>query len=115
MPVPSDLNYFTEEEFDHPDKMDETFLRWLDTARAIADIPFHITSDWRDADRSKSHHLGKAVDIACGDSSSRWIIVDALIATGFKRIGIYDRHIHVDDNTIEDGFPQNVMWVGKSR
>jgi hypothetical protein len=34
-----------------------------------------------------------------------------LVRVGFRRIGIYDHHCHVD---CDDSLPQNVVWTGVS-
>jgi len=115
--------YFKKSEFNHPEKLDQELIAKLDVARAIAGVTFHITSDWREEGDGKSHHLGKAVDIRCKTSADRSRIVNGLIRAGFKRIGVYysdatdhsGGHVHGDINSAEDGFPQDVMWIGKSR
>lgn len=114
------FRYFREEEFDHPEKMSHELLARLDYARVQAGVPFVITSDYRedpdpDDEEMSSHALGKAVDIRCNDSRTRTRILRAAYASGFRRVGIYDRHIHLDVATESDGFPVDVTWVGKSR
>ena len=39
------------------------------------------------------------------------IISGALLA-GFRRIGVYDRHVHLD---VDEKLPQDVMWWGVSK
>ena len=104
------MKYFSFKEFDSPDKkgsgylMDETFLSMLEDARHIAKIPFKINSGYRTAKHNKkvggvkssSHLKGCAVDIHCNDSTSRFIIYNALIDVGFNRIGVAKTFIHVD-------------------
>ncbi len=116
--------YFSTSEFKHPDKMDQELIAKLDVAREFSGIPFHISSDWREKGDGKSHHLGKAVDIRCETSADRIRIVEGLLHAEFKRIGVYyaiegvrhkGGHVHGDVNSAEDGFPQDVMWIGKSR
>lgn len=117
--------YFKKSEFKHPEKMDQELIAKLDVARAIAKVPFSISSDWRPEGDGKSHHLGKAVDIRCKSSADRMAIVNGLLRAGFRRVGVYyggivdghhqAGHVHGDVNTLEDGFPQDVMWIGKSR
>ena len=91
----------------------------LDKARDIAGVPFIITSGFRSetvndlvggVDHS-AHESGLAVDLACNNSSSRYKMLLALIQAGFNRIGIYDRHFHVD---IDDTKESNVIWWGVS-
>ena len=116
------MKHFNKSEFDSPDLpgsgqlMNEQFLYKLDDARGIAKVPFIITSGFRTVkhnDRiggvdSSAHTSGRAVDIACRDSRSRWLIIDALIKCGFNRIGIADTFIHVDDDPTK---PENVIWT----
>lgn len=113
------LENFKLSEFDDPDfpnsgeeNMCPIFLTKLDLARSIAGVPFRITSGWRSKSRNErvggkinsSHLVGKAADIACIDSRSRFIIVKALIEAGFNRIGINAGRgfIHVDNDPAKD-------------
>lgn len=123
------LNYFKYEEFDSPDlpnsgmhNMDAEFLGMLESARRMANIPFKINSGYRteqhnlkvggkpktSTSQGSAHLYGKAVDIACTDSRSRWIIVDALIRSGFNRIGIAKTFIHTDSMRGKD---DRVIWM----
>ena len=114
------LKYFSLNEFDSPDlpnsgvNMDNDFLQKLDNAREIAGIPFKINSAYRTTEHhnaiykklgkepTKSAHLiGKAADIHCTDSKSRFIIISALLDANISRIGIADTFIHCD--TAEKG------------
>lgn len=118
----TDMKYFDISEFDSPDapgsgkNMNEFFLGNLDDARGIAGIPFTITSGYRTIEHndriggvdSSSHTAGYAVDIACRDSRSRWLIINALILVGFNRIGVADTFIHVDADPTK---PENVIWT----
>lgn len=113
--------YFKTAEFDSPDeigsgkKMDEKFVKMLDKARHIADIPFKINSAYRTekwnervGGRVGSSHLkGVAVDIHCNTSHSRSVILYALIKVGFRRIGIADTFIHVDS----DADKNDAVWL----
>lgn len=100
----------------------------LDDARERAGIPFVITSGFRDPaqnasaggveDSAHSHTTmaglpdGFAVDIRVPDDSrSRFHILKGLFGAGFCRVGIYDKHVHVD---IDPSKPQFVCWTGES-
>ena len=104
--------YFKEIELN----MNEDFLMRLDEARQYAQIPFIINSAWRDAKKNKevggkpnsSHLKGLAVDIKATNSRQRGLILDALRAVGFTRIGIAKTFIHVDMDYDKD---QDVTWV----
>lgn len=119
--------YFKYSEFDSPlqqgsgQLMDAGFLYMLDNARHIADVPFEITSGFRiEADierlekegykvsKNSSHLKGVAADIACTDSITRYVIIDALLKAGFTRIGIAKTFIHVDNDLDK---AQNCIWT----
>lgn len=106
----SSLRHFSRSEFLNPGVMSCAFLHKLDFARGLAGIPFVITSCWRSD--SVSHQSGCAVDVKVSSSAERMIIVEAALGAGFRRIGVYDNHVHLDtcENLAED-----VLWVGVSR
>ena len=124
----TNLKYFTLEEFSCPTlpnsgvNMDSDFLQKLDNARQIAGIPFKINSGYRTQEHHNSiykklgkeptksaHLIGKAADIHCTDSKSRFIIISALLDAGFTRIGIASTFIHCD--SAEKGKSQQVIWT----
>jgi uncharacterized protein YcbK (DUF882 family) len=95
--------------------MNVDFLAKLDEAREYANIPFIINSAYRSPDHSlsiknptSSHIKGLAVDISVKDSRTRSLVLDALRAVGFNRIGISDTFIHVDSDLDKS---QNVTWL----
>lgn len=113
------LKYFNYEEFDSPDedgsclpttdggKMSISFLHKLDEARAIAGVPFKITSGYRSEKHNatvggrvgSSHLKGVAVDIRCNNSADRTKIINALVKVGLgRRLGIAKTFLHTDDD-----------------
>ena len=96
--------------------MDADFLAKLDKARELANIPFTINSAYRNADQNaraggkpnSSHLKGLAVDIRANDSSTRYMVLNALISVGFNRIGVASSFIHVDDDKEKS---ENVIWT----
>lgn len=98
------------------ENMQPHFLLKLDEAREYAGIPFVINSAYRSLKHNKkvggkpnsSHIKGLAVDIRCNTSRNRFIILDALIAVGFNRIGVADTFIHVD---LDLSKSDNVIWT----
>ena len=97
------------------ENMNVDFLAKLDEAREYANIPFVINSAYRSPEHSlsiknptSSHIKGLAVDISAKDSRTRGLILDALRAVGFNRIGISDTFIHVDSDLDKS---QNVTWL----
>jgi hypothetical protein len=121
------LKHFKLSEFDSPDlpnsgiNMKPAFLEMLDNAREFAGIPFKINSGYRTRAHNvalkakgykavdNSPHLdGWAADIACNTSANRYIIVQALIKAGFRRIGISETFIHCDCDPTK---PSNLIWT----
>ena len=96
--------------------MKQTTMSKLDTAREIAGIPFVLTSAYRspEHDRSKgrsgtgAHTLGRAVDIRCNKSRNRFLVVNALLKAGFKRVGIAKTFVHADDSVVHNS---EVIWL----
>lgn len=76
----------------------------LDFARELAAIPFRINCGCRCVKHNKevggvedsAHIKGYAVDISARDDKSRFIIVSALIKSGFNRVIVYDTFVHCD-------------------
>lgn len=113
--------YFSWSEFDSKDKPDSglkmqvEFMEQLYEARKISKVPFIINSGYRTKERNKrvggvassSHLKGKACDISCRDSRTRYELITALQTMGFRRFGIGSNFIHVDN---EDMKSQNVIW-----
>lgn len=97
--------------------MDDDFMKKLDDARTICAYPFVLNSAYRspEYERSKgrtgtsSHCKGVAVDISCLTSICRLKMIMALLAVGFRRIGIYPTFIHVDN----DKEKNKSLWYGK--
>tara|TARA_B100000519_G_C14181306_1_gene408653 strand:- start:677 stop:1084 length:408 start_codon:yes stop_codon:yes gene_type:complete len=116
------LKHFKYEEFASPDLpdsgylMDSTFVGMLDNARESSSVPFKINSAYRSekhnqrvgGKKNSSHLVGKAADISCTDSRSRWIIISALQKAGFNRIGIAKSFIHVDSDKDKAA---DVIWT----
>ena len=118
--------HFETQEFDCPTlpnsgiNMDAAFLQMLDDARGIAGIPFNITSGYRSVSRNKlvggvqnsSHIIGKACDISIKSGSERYIILNALIKAGFRRLGVAKSFIHADNDSLEQGGTKNPsIWT----
>ncbi len=106
------LDWFSAEEFDRPELLQKSLLYRLNWARTLARLPFQVTSDFRE--HSRGHSMGAAIDLRCWTSGQRWVMLGALYMAGFKRIGVYDRHIEANVLNGEDvAIP--ALWTGKSR
>lgn len=88
-------------------QVQETFLDSLDVARGYAGVPFIINSAYRPESWEREHNrsglsmhcLGRAVDLSCKNSETRYKIVSALLRAGFRGIGISKTFIHVDNRS----------------
>lgn len=97
-------------------KVQPEFLHRLLAARYIANTRFVITSGTRCLDHNRavggaedSEHLyGWAADIATSSSHARWAILQALILSGFNRIGIESDFIHAGADPTKISF---VIWT----
>lgn len=113
----SAVRHFKPWEFDDADRMRPMVIMALDRVREYAGIPIMVTSDVRPEDTDSSHQDGWAVDIADNldgeNVSSRWryLVLRALFREEIRRIGIYDRHIHIDMDPERDA---EVVWWGQS-
>lgn len=109
--------YFKDEEVEG---LEFELVAMLDRARHFAGSPFIITSGKRTSDsnsaaggvESSAHLEGLAVDLSVDNSYHRFEMINGLLKAGFKRIGVYDRHIHVD---IDMSKPKPVIWTGVSK
>ena len=96
--------------------MNQQTIDRFDKARYIAGIPFVINCAFRSSawDKAKgrsgtgAHTLGRAIDIRCNADRNRFLIIDALLKSGFTRIGIAKTYIHADDSS---GHSQQVAWT----
>ena len=89
--------------FDTPD---QELIRMLQTARDLYGKPITITSGCRcikhnavsGGTPNSAHIQGKAADIATPTGADRYLLIKALLASGFGRIGINfkKRFIHAD-------------------
>ena len=116
--------HFKDEEFAckccHKGNIENRLREKLEAARILAGVPFIINSGFRCAknqadliarglsEPTSSHPKGLAVDIKAEHSQQRWLIIDALLRAGFRRIGIAKTFVHVD---IDDSKDQNLIWV----
>jgi len=100
--------------------MSEDTLTLIDACRALAGVPFVITSSIRcvahnnavgGADRS-AHVTGHAVDIKAIDSHTRHLILNAAFRLKVPRIGIAKTFIHLDNSP---HLAAGVVWLYGSK
>ena len=86
------------------DRMVSDLLDRLDEARAMAGIPYVISSGNRCPAHNKvvggvadsAHTRGYAADIRCTDSHTRFAVLRAVLDAGFRRVELAPTWIHVD-------------------
>lgn len=107
--------------FDSPDKkgsgeeMDKNFLAMLKKAERYAGFTFTYNSAFRTKSHNKSvggvadssHTKGLGVDIKVNSIKQRDIVVEAARKAGFKRIGIANSFVHLDNDLSK---PLYVAW-----
>ena len=63
--------------------------------------------------KNSAHVNGIAIDIKEDSARAKRKIVNVAIAMGFMGIGVYNKHIHLDDNKRWHG--KEVIWSGSSK
>jgi len=113
------FKHFEYSEFDckccHENNISINLVKMLDCARDLTNQKFIINSGYRCEKHNaeingmpdSSHLIGKAVDIEADNDNEKFEILSALLAIGFKRIGIGKNFIHCD---IDNNKPLNVIW-----
>jgi len=100
--------------------LDGELMSRLDVARDLCGFPIVITSGRRTPEQNaaaggtneSSHMSGLAVDLrAPTGQNEREKMIWALGRAGFRRMGIYDRHLHCD---VDPNKSQDVVWFGVS-
>lgn len=95
--------------------MDGGFLDLLDKVREKAGIPLVLNCAYRSREwdiakgrsGNSAHTRGKAVDIRCNSSATRFKIVKAAMECGIVRIGIGKSFVHLDNDS---SLTQNVIF-----
>ena len=72
------------------------------------EIPVIVTSGFRAGD-PLAHGKGLAVDLSTVGGYARHSMVSAALAVGFPRIGVYEKHVHLD---VDTSLPFPVIWSG---
>lgn len=61
--------------------------------------------------KDSEHFQGEGADVRAANGIERMKLVKSGLKIGFKRIGVYTKHVHFGVSTT---LPQNVMWAGVS-
>ena len=97
------------------EKMDSDLLMMLDAVRDRAGIPLVLSSAYRCPAHNRAvggieasaHARGHAVDIKCLNSHTRFLILQAALEAGFRRIELAPTWIHLDNDPAK---PQDVAF-----
>ena len=98
------------------DHIQPVFIAHLEDARRKYGHPMQITSGVRCPEHNakvgglpdSAHLTGWAADIGCTTSYSRYKLINALLAAGFKRIGVAKSFIHAD---LDPTKPAEFLWT----
>lgn len=116
------IKFFESKEFDSPDApgsgegMKFGFVKKLDILREECGFKIKVESGFRTPKHNASvggesgsaHLTGEAADLVCINSRTRYMMLVNAFRLGFKRIGIGDTFIHLDDSLTLD---QQVVWL----
>lgn len=123
-----EIAHFRPDEFSHPELLRTTMAYLLDDLRGQFGAALVVSSSYRDPEHNAavggaagSAHTpapdGKysGVDLTTPRNAltgaERYRLLTIALSLGFKRIGLYEKHIHLD---IEDArLASPVIWLGK--
>jgi uncharacterized protein YcbK (DUF882 family) len=82
-------------------------------------MPIRITSGYRceaynakaGGEKDSAHTTGEAVDVLMPSNEYRYLFLERAWCW-FSRIGIYDKHVHVD---VSSTLPRPRCWIGVSK
>ena len=88
----------------------------LYAARQLSGCAYLITSAMRCEEHNKaskgspnsSHLEGWAIDIHTNNSVVRWRVLYGVVMAGFRRVGMANTFIHVDNDPAK---PEGVVWL----
>lgn len=103
--------HFSEEEFRlavpscEVDQMEPSFMEQIERMRSFSGVPMHINSAYRSKEYELSkgrsglsyHTKGRAIDIRCKDSVTRYMLVSACMLFTSLSMVIHPTYIHFDD------------------
>lgn len=96
------------------------FLDRLQKLRSLFNRPLVINSGYRSPNYNAKvsstgltgpHTTGRAVDIKCLDSGTRYTLVAMALDLGFTGIGIAKTFVHLDDIRNNTKIPRPMMWL----
>jgi uncharacterized protein YcbK (DUF882 family) len=100
--------------------LESEFLDRLQALRTKFGRPLVLNSGYRSPQYNSSvsntglhgaHTTGRAVDIKCIDSQTRFQLIKLAIELGFTGIGIAKTFIHLDDVTNNPKVPRPMSWL----
>lgn len=120
------MKYFKDSEFVRPELLRPEMKDLLDYLRELYGSPLIVSSSLRSDKKNasvggagqSSHRLApdglySGIDLTTPSNkltgAQKFRLVHLAIDAGFSRIGIYEKHIHLD---IEKHLPQDVLWIG---
>lgn len=89
----------------------ELVTKILKLERELYSMPLVITSGYRAGDAGE-HGKGLAVDVRVTGGFQRRTLTHVALDVGIRRIGVYDKHIHLGMSV---DLPGPVLWTGVSQ
>lgn len=94
-------------------------IHGLEQIRKALNVPILITSGYRceaynrkiGGVKDSAHLTGEGADIAITGSKIRYLMLERAVIW-FQRIGLYDKHIHLD---VSQTLPRPRLWIGLSK
>ena len=92
-----------------------TLMNLCDKGREMTGIPWVVNSAYRCAEHNANvgsssdvHVKGLAVDVGAKNSRDRFLVMQAMMQLGFRRIGVHKEFIHGD---IDHDKPEELLWI----
>ena len=111
------IQFFIPDEFEEPQMVSPRLVYMLNHVRELSRVPMIITGSYRklNGPRNSAHQpngngIYQGVDIRIPSLRAMFLISAAAYEVGFRRIGKYTHHIHLD--IAKTGFAQDIEWWG---
>lgn len=126
------VEFFSPNEFDHPEMMNGSFLLGLDRWRALCGFPIYITGDGRTEEEHRrlytpnpapdsAHPKGLAVDCKLPQEGKKRLLMMKYAIQLYEEnvwpylgLEVATRHIHVE-NYRNPAFDRPTVWAGVSK
>lgn len=95
-----------------PKGLHPELIKLIDSLEVVTGEAVYITSGKRNGTGTSAHNAGLAVDVRAWTGRKRYELIQGALDVGFDRIGVYNRHIHLD---IAKDRKDKTVWIGESK